>query len=99
MDKNIHKCLNALNNISSLGLNGAQGRNRTTDTRIFNGAGVSYIFIISDLCVYIFSVLMNVFLMSLRGWGGNTVLNRVSGGTFGKASYGFRLRKQTLTVA
>ena len=36
VDKNIHKSVNLLITLLILGLNGAQGRNRTTDTRIFN---------------------------------------------------------------
>ena len=44
--------------------NGAQGRNRTTDTRIFNGGGVNYMFKINDLRGEIFGVCASVFLVS-----------------------------------
>jgi hypothetical protein len=64
VDKNIHKCLKALNHISYLSLNGAQGRNRTTDTRIFNGGGVNFIFKINKLRGETFGVCASVFLVS-----------------------------------
>jgi hypothetical protein len=47
-----------------VGLNGAQGRNRTTDTRIFNGGGVNYLLIINGLRSDIFGVRASVFLVS-----------------------------------
>jgi hypothetical protein len=43
---------------------GARGRNRTTDTRIFNVGGVIYTFINSGLRVNIFGVRVSVFLVS-----------------------------------
>ena len=47
-----------------VGKNGARGRNRTTDTRIFNVGGVIYTFINSGLRVNIFGVRVSVFLVS-----------------------------------
>ena len=45
-------------------LSGARGRNRTTDTRIFNGDGVNYTFINNGLRGDIFGVRIGVFLVS-----------------------------------
>ena len=53
----------------------------------------------NDLHGNIFGVRASVFLVPYLGEGRNAVLNRVSAGTFEKATHGFRLRKQTLTVA
>jgi hypothetical protein len=43
---------------------GARGRNRTTDTRIFNGGGVNCMFKINNLRGEIFGVCASVFLVS-----------------------------------
>jgi len=43
-------------------LNGAQGRNRTTDTRIFNGDCSRLLYNYSDLMCHIFRVRQSVFL-------------------------------------
>ena len=75
VDKNIHKSVNLLITLLILGLNGAQGRNRTTDTKIFNGGGINYIFINNSLRGDIFGVRISVFLVSFLGQGENVVLN------------------------
>jgi hypothetical protein len=42
---------------------GARGRNRTTDTRIFNGDGNRFLFYYINLTWHIFSVCKSVFLV------------------------------------
>jgi hypothetical protein len=44
-------------------LSGARGRNRTTDTRIFNADGSRFMFYYSDLAYRNFSVRKSVFSM------------------------------------
>ena len=50
-----------------VGLNGAQGRNRTTDTRIFNAVGSRLVFDYCDLAYWFFGVRKSVFLV-IWGW-------------------------------
>jgi hypothetical protein len=42
---------------------GARGRNRTTDTRIFNAGGGRLLFYYCDLATHIFGVRKSVFLV------------------------------------
>jgi hypothetical protein len=58
---------------------GARGRNRTTDTRIFNRNGNKYLNEYSNLYVHKFAVCKSVFLL-FRQFGSNTV-SITNGGT------------------